>query len=211
MRRLYPLLQIAVLTSAGLFGSSCGSSTPRTIAGSKASYPGVLLDTRSIAPDFFWQQRVTATYDEKRFSFAAVIQLHEGKLTMVILSPTGHRAYTLIQEGQKISFIQSIDHELPFSPKNILIDLHRIFFRGIEPRPSSNGVHSDQRDGERIVEVYKNGKLQVREYERLDSRPKGWIRIRYHGGMVDHTPPPRIDFVNGWYGYQLTIKTLHQE
>jgi hypothetical protein len=89
-----------------------------------------------------------------------------------------------------------------------LIDLHRIFFRGIEPRPSSDGVYSTQQEGELIVEVYKNKKLEKRRYKRLDARPKGWIRVRYHGGMVDHTPPPRIDFVNGWYGYRLTIKTL---
>ena len=101
---------------------------------------------------------------------------------MVILSPTGHRAYTLIQEGREIEFVQSIDRELPFSPKNILIDLHRIFFRGIAPRPGSDGVHSAQKDGELIVEVYKNKKLRERKYRRLDDRPKGWIRIRLYYG-----------------------------
>jgi hypothetical protein len=208
MIRLFSLLHVAVWASTALFGSSCGSSIHEPRMTSKESYPGTLVDTRSIAPDFFWQQRVTAHYDDKRISFIAVVQLHQDKLPIVILSPTGHRAYTLVQEGRKISFVQSIDRRLPFSPKNILIDLHRIFFRGIEPRPSSDGVYSTQQEGELIVEVYKNKKLEERRYKRLDARPKGWIRVRYHGGMVDHTPPPRIDFVNGWYGYRLTIKTL---
>jgi len=211
MKHFFALLQIVVWISVALFGTSCGSALRKPTMGSNESYPGILVDTSSIAPDFFWQQRVTAHYQDRTISFAAVVQLHKGKLTMVILSPTGHRAYTLIQKGRQISFIQSIDRELPFSPRNILIDLHRIFFRSIAPRPSSDGVHSARQDGEQIVEVYKNGKLQERRYKRLDSRPEGWIRIRYNGGMVDHVPPPRIDFVNGWYGYRLTIKTLHRE
>lgn len=211
MKHFSTLHQLAVYTFIILSGLNCASASRNAAVTSKNLYPGTLVDTRTIAPDFFWQQRVTAYYGDKTVTFPAVVQLHQGKLTLVILSPTGHRAYTLIQERREISFIQSIDRPLPFSPKNILIDLHRIFFLGIKPRPSSDGIHSARQGGELIVEVYNNKKLKERRYRRLDARPKGWIRILYIGGMADHKPPSRIDLINGWYGYRLTIKTLKQE
>ncbi len=202
---------VAVFTSCLVLIGCGGPSLPDEIKNrSKLDYPGVLVDTRSLGSDFFWRQRVEANYGEKRVSFEAVVQLHQTRLTMLILSPTGRRAFALEQEGRAFSFTKFVDREMPFSPRNILIDFHRTFFRGIDPPPSEDGKHYLKKDDELIGEVWKDGRLRERRYRRLDGRPAGLIRIRYSGGMKGGKPPRQIELENGWFGYRLIIKTFTQ-
>lgn len=202
----------SLMCASYLAVTGCGApSSPGTTKSVKnLDYPGILVDTRSLGEEFFWRQWVEAHYGEKRVSFAAAVQLHHQKLTMLILSPTGQRAFSLEQEGKAFSFTRFIDRKLPFPPRNIFIDFHRTFFRGIDPPPREDGNHRLQKDGELIAEIWKDGKLRERQYSRLDGRPAGLIRIRYLGGMKGRKPPRQIEFENGWYGYRLIIRTLPQ-
>jgi hypothetical protein len=171
-------------------------------------YPGQLVSTSELGADFMARQRVTAIYGEREDSFEAVLQLRDGVLTMLALSPFGTKAFVLTQKGTAVELQSFMDRELPFPPRYILLDIHRALFMNAPEQARPDGEHTREREGERIIEVWEDGRLRSRRFLRLDGAPPGVIEIRYPGGREPGTVPDMLEFDNGWFGYRLRIQTL---
>ncbi len=198
MKRALPVL-IAV---------ACASPRP---AAPPREYPGSLVDSREIAGEFMMRQRVEAHYPGRTMGFDAVLQRRDGELTLLGLTPFGTRAFVLTQRGRALDFSTALPLELPFPPRYMLMDIHRVFFITLGPAPAQDGERVETRDGEEIRETWRGGRLLRRSYRRLDGQPPGLIEVDYGEGMINRSPPRVIRFTNGWYGYRLEITTLaHQ-
>ncbi len=199
---------------------ACGPTRPPRAPLRDDAYPGVLIDSAALPQGLFLRQRIEARFrDEKggtqTLSFSAVLQSDDGVLSLLALTPYGTRAFLLEQRGQAVRFVAYVDRALPFPPRFVLVDVHRALFRSareVTAAQPPDGTLDVTRDGERIREQWKAGKLIERSFERLDQKPKGIIRVRYGTGMPSDFPvsplPRRIDLHNAWLGYDLAIHTL---
>jgi hypothetical protein len=113
-----------------------------------------------------------------------------------------------VQKGKKVAVQKFISQRLPFSPRYVLYDIHRVYFRSISSSPLSDGTHQIQNHGETITERWADGQLRERRFSRIDQQPAGEIRIRYFGKWKTRQPPSKIEYENRWFGYRLTIHTL---
>jgi len=172
------------------------------------AYPGELVDSQRLPDGVFLRQRVEAHYPGGAVSFAAVLQTADGALSLLELTPYGARAFLIEQRGQSVHYTPFVEHELPFPPRFILLDVHRALFLGLPGAPLSDGVHGAEQHGEALTERWAGGRLQERSYRRLDGRPSGLIRIRYAAPVPGSRWPGLIELDNGWFGYHLTIRTL---
>ena len=181
------VLLLVLALSAG-----CASRKPQATA---PDYPGELVDPATIPDDFLARQRVRATWIDGEVEFDAVLQKQGDALTMVGLTPFGTRAFTLAQKGREVSFTKEIDRDLPFPPRNILLDVQRALFP------------AGERAGEEVLERIEGGRLMERSFRRRDGKPAGQIVITYEGGMVGIEPPRVLVLENGWFGYRLRVET----
>lgn len=214
MKKLAAQFGLSVISgclSLALFGCA---TTPGATSQSRQpprEYPGALVDSRTLGNDFFWRQRIAGVYKDRSFSFSAVLQLQKGTFTVLMLGPMDRPAFAIEQRGKTVSSKSFVRQSLPFPPRYVLYDIHRTFFSGLHVACPRDGACEATRDGEKIVESWKNGKLYERRFERIDGPHKGVIRVRYQGGMAAGKPPERIEYENGWYGYTLSIQTLTSE
>jgi hypothetical protein len=154
---------------------------------------------------------VVARHGGRSSTFDAVLQYHDGTLTLIGLTPFGTRAYVLQQRGTQVTFDVSVPQaveEMPFPPRYVLLDVHRTFFMGVPGAPLPDGEHRTEREGEIIVERWEGGRLRERSFRRRSGPPAGVIRVLYGAGEVVGEIPRTIEFHNGWYGYHLTIETV---
>jgi hypothetical protein len=172
------------------------------------AYPGELIDSTALPDGLFYRQRIEARYGDQKLSFAAVLQTEAGVLSLLAMTPYGTRAFLLEQHGQSIRYQSYVDYELPFPVRFILVDVHRTLFRSLPVPPYHEGEWVVRLDSEVVREVWRDGRLHQRTFERVDGRPAGVIFIRYVGGMRERVPPERIELENGWFGYRLVIHTL---
>jgi len=196
---------VVVLAACVALVTACGGAPSRP-----RSYPGVLHAPSTLGADFLTRQRIVATYQDQRVSFDAVVQKRADTLTLLGLTPFGSRAFLLEQRGGAVRFVSYVPRDLPFPPRNILIDVHRVFFFGIAPRGRalSDGAHVATREGEIVRERWSAGRLVERRFTRASGDPRGEIAIRYQGGAPPNGAARRIDLANGWFGYRLVIDTL---
>ena len=137
----------------------------------------MLIDSTALPDGMFLRQRIDARFGERTMSFSAVLQVDGGVLSLLALTPYGTRAFLIEQVGQSLRFTRYVDRELPFPPRFILLDVHRALFTGMgHAAPAGDGERSFERDGERITERWRAGKLIERRFERLDRKPAGVIR-----------------------------------
>ena len=175
------------------------------------AYPGSLVPSGAIPGDFVIRQHIVARPGDDEISFDAVVQHHDGTLTLLGLTPFGTRAFLLQQQGTEVEFTSYIPHELPFPPRYMLFDVHRALFIGVPGAPHPDGAHVGMRDGEEIREVWSGGRLRERTFRRLDGSPPGVITARYEGGMAPGRPAEHITYENGWFGYRLIVTTTSFE
>jgi hypothetical protein len=184
------------------------ASGPQRPPLNEAAYPGVLTESTALPDGLFLRQRIDARFGGRTMSFSAVLQVDGGVLSLLALTPYGTRAFLLEQAGQSIRFTPYVDRELPFPPRFILLDVHRALFTGLATAPAADGERRYERDGERVIERWQGGALLERRFERMDGKPKGTIRIGYGAGFAPGATPKHITLDNGWFGYQLSIRTL---
>lgn len=165
----------------------------------------VLLPTQQLGKGFMAQQRLSGKYGDKEFAVDMVLQLAGEKLTLVGLTPFGTRAFVLEQTGTDIELEKFIDREMPFDPRYVLDDIHRVFFRGLREGESSREEH-----GERITEKRAHGVVVERRFARLDGNPAGEVVITF-AGAPSPVVAPRVTVVNGWFGYTLRVDTAAQQ
>ncbi|MDH5676116.1 MAG: DUF3261 domain-containing protein [Myxococcales bacterium] len=202
-RALATLLPVLVLT--------LGCATSGAVRPTQEAYPGRLKASQQLPDGLFWQQRVEAVVpatdgtgsNGRKVGFNAVLQSEAGVLRLLALTPMNTRAFLLEQRGTHVTYTPYIEDEIPFPPRFILIDVHRTFFA--PPLPGGDGWREGERDGEVVRELWKDGRLLERSYERKDGKPQGRIRIVYRGGMAESLPPSHVELENGWFGYRLLI------
>jgi hypothetical protein len=191
---------------------ACGCGALRPTPNAQApEYPGALTPPSLHGGDFLRSQRVLARYGGRTSSFSAVLQKQADTLTLIGLTPFGSKAFVIQQTGMAVTFTSYLPGELPFPPRYILFDIHRVYFGGLGGAPLPDGEHIAQRDGERIREVWKGGRLFERGFTRLAADPPGAMVIAYEEGMAPGASPARIEIDNGWVGYHLSIATLSEE
>ena len=195
----------AVLAAAAL-GLACAAARPRP---ELPDYPGVLVRPSVVPGDFIRMQKLVAHFQGDTHSLEAVLQKKGDDLTLVALSPFRTRLFVLEQHGLEMKFTSSLPRELPFPPRYILYDVERVYFRGLNGAPLSDGEHRGNLDGEQVREVWAGGRLLRRDFTRPDL--PGRIAIVYKPGMAGAVSPPLIEIDDGWAGLQLTITTLSEQ
>lgn len=200
---------ILALALSGLLAACAALGKPaQTPDAEGAADSGSLVDTARLPADFVWRQRIDVRYRDRHESFQAVVEKHGPRLILLGLTPFGTRAFALEQVGTAVTYTPFVQLELPFPPRYILADVHRTFFRGIQPPPASDGRHEADIDGEHVTEQWANQRLLSREYRSTQPGQTAPIRITYQGGMQGSTPPRELTFDNQRFGYELTIRTL---
>ncbi len=196
---------LALLLSS-LLGVAC-ATPPRPIS---AQAPhATLVSSERLGPPMLLRQQLRGEYQGKHFDFECVLQVSQGELTIIGLTPFGSRAFVLSQRGVNYTFTKLVDRELPFDPVHILEDVHRVFFRNL-PAGASEGVYAGTDGPERVVERWSQSVLKQRTFERLDQHPSGYIRITY-GGPKAPLVSTHVTIDNGWYGYRLEIESIVQQ
>lgn len=185
-------------------GQAVAGETPQP------AYPGTLIASSELGPDFLARQKLSGTHGDEHFRFEAVLQLRGGVLTVIGLTPFNAKAFVLTQTGTEVEFQQFIERELPFPPQYILQDIHRTWFWQQRlpwgDHPSEESPQAEV-EGERVRETWQDGSLVRRSFERLDGSPAGQLRIDYVGGHRKGKPAPHVVIDNAWFGYRLEIET----
>lgn len=192
---------------------ACGAPAVTMTA---ASYPGELAPPSTLRSPpglgdaFALDQRVVSESAQGTHEFRAVLQKQDDTLTMVGLGPHGGRGFVLTQHGDEVTFESHLPQALPFPPRFMLLDVHRVWFVGLEG-PLPDGEHRGEIDGDEVVERWEGGRLRERTFRRLDGEPAGVIRVTYEGGLGGSEPPSVVHYDNGWFGYRLTLTTLSHQ
>ena len=172
--------------------------------------------------------------------FDAVLQKQGDTLLMIGLGPANVKGFTLQQKDDRsidptphsllgsavtlgnpwrgthpgragvIEFKQFMGPALPFSPRNMLVDVHRVYFKRLPPRGDGapdTGVRRGELDGEMVEETWKDGNLRSVMFTRPD-HPElhGAIRIEMGPGCQRNAcAPDAIQLQNEWFHYRLEI------
>ncbi len=177
---------------------------PPPAATAQNEYPGVLHPPAELHPDFSVHQHVEATAHGRSGSFDAVLEKRGGKLVVVGLGPASVRMFVLEQTASGITFEQSFGPTLPFPPRNIVMDVHRAFFKGLPP-DAADGVRIGRVDDEEVREVWQGENLLERRFTRAD-RPEP-ITLTYSAGCTrTRCAPSRISIDNPWFSYKLVLE-----
>jgi hypothetical protein len=196
-----------------LLSTSCAATAGNAQIGSSHEAPA-LRPLHAAQADFVDRQSIQATYRHRPTRLDAVLQKQGDTLTLVGLTPLGTRAFVLTRRGEKVAFEANGAAALPFPPEYILNDIQRVFFDGIasDGKGLPDGVHEKQRSSERIVEVWRSGRLISRRYISTDEQQPASVFIDFGPGMPpDRTPPARIVLVNAGFDYRLEITTLSHD
>jgi hypothetical protein len=96
---------------------------------------------------------------------------------------------------------------LPFPPRNVLVDVHRAFFKRLPlSDAAADGTHDGILDGEAVVEVWRAGSIVERRFSR-PGEMNGSVRVLYGAGCsAARCEPSTIRLVNEWFGYELKIE-----
>jgi len=172
-----------------------------------------LVDPATLTGDFSLEQEITITHPEGEHSFRAVLEKRGGRLVLLALGPHGGRGFAWTQTGQDVEFEPFIPVELPFPPRYVLEDVHRVWFLATHPPDGGQGEVTRDASGEHEVERFEGGRLMTRSYTRLDHHPAGRIDVDYGEGLapgapLTAAPPQDVTLVNGWLGYRLHVHTL---
>ncbi len=194
-----------------LVASGCGG--PPTPAPAVERYPTRLVDPATLVGDFALEQQITITHAGVVHSFRAVLEKRGERLVLLALGPHGGRGFAWTQVGGDVEFQRFIPVELPFAPRYVLEDVHRVWFLPRHPPADGEGVVERDQAGEHEVERYQGGRLMSRSYTRLDGHPTGRIEVDYGEGIapgapLTAAPPADVVLVNRWLGYRLRVHTL---
>jgi hypothetical protein len=202
MTARFAALIFAIATAA------CGSAPVRApLEPASTEYPGILHPPSELSPDFAVEQHVELRKGDRHGAFDGVLQKRGGELVLIGLGPMGVRAFVLRQEGAEARFEQSMGPALPFPPRNVLVDIHRAFFKRLPVGDGApSGTQRGEIDGEDVTEIWRAGSLVERRFERPDFR-KGAVRVLYGPGCAkERCEPSSVRIVNEWFGYEIAIE-----
>ena len=177
-----------------------------------AEYPGVLHDPRTVARNFMVRQslKLDTKHNGKplQAEFEAVVQKQGDKLLVLGLGPMNMKVFTITQLGNRIEFQQFRGPKMPFSPRNILLDVHRVFFKRLPaPTEGYSGVLRGELDGEHVEETWQAGELRERVFTRPGSTFRGAVKIAFGAGCsATGCEPESATIRNEWFDYVLAIE-----
>ena len=191
----------------GFLACACASAPPPPVALPDHPYTCTLQPLATLGPDFTVRQHVTASGHGGSGSFDAVLQKKGSTLVLVGLV-AGVRAFVLKQEGDRVTFEQSLGPRMPFPPEYAVIDVHRVYWKRL-PRAAdapATGIVEGSLDGETVREVWSNGSLVERRFTR-PGEFTGAVRIEYGAGCTaTRCAPATVRVVNEWFGYEVRIE-----
>jgi hypothetical protein len=173
--------------------------------------PGALVTTGEIPGSFRLRQQIHYAWQGGEGSLEAVVQKRCDELAVVGFSPLGARAFTIVQRGLDVEVESRMSGPAPFSPRFVLLDVHRAYLLPLPDPPPSDGLRELRRGEEIHRERWSRGRLLERAIARVSGAPAGWIVVTYPGGAAPGSRPPRVVLENGWYGYRLEIDTIENE
>ena len=205
--------------------AGCGHGTKRTVIQTNApsEYPGVLHDPKTLTQNFMVSQslNIHTMRDGKPVDaeLDAVLQKDGDTLLIIGFGPMHVKAFTLTQRGDQIEFVQFMGPQLPFSPRNIIVDVHRVYFKRLPPPsdPKYSGVQRGTLDDEQVEETWQDGQLRGSIFTRPTATAsggalKGAIRVeRGPGCAPSHCEPESATLANEWFGYTLSISNEDYE
>jgi hypothetical protein len=200
---------VAIGTLAG-----CSHPARQTTVSTTApsDYPCVLHDPATLAHDFSVRQRLAihAQHDGAPVDgeLDAVLQKQGDTLLIVGFGPMNVKAFTLTHRGDRIEFVQFFGPALPFSPRNIVVDVHRVYWKQLPPPagPAYTGVVRGELDGETVEETWRDGELRARVFTRPGSALRGAVRVELGPGCTAaRCEPVSTTLRNEWFDYTLTI------
>jgi hypothetical protein len=179
----------------------CGARQP-------APPSDVLLPTLSaeVSRPFVLEQRLRGRYGERELDAQVVLQWHEGVLRLIGLAPFGARAFVVEQRGTEVHVESSLGRELPFDPKHVLVDIHRVLFRGAASG-LTDGEHERDDGGEHIRERWAGGHVVERRFTQAAQKP---VVVSFSAAPAP-VLAPSVRLVNEQLGYTLEILTLSQQ
>jgi len=207
----------AILALAGALAApavaGCGAPSRHVVlsASAPAEYPFVLHDPATLPHDFVVRQHLTihARRDGQPVDgqFDAIVQKQGDTLLLVGLGPMNVKAFTLEQRGDRIEFTQFFGPELPFSPRDMVVDVHRVFFHHLPPAgPGGSGRQRGELDGETVEETWQGGELRRAVFTRPGSALHGAVIVELGPGCTQAACEPASATVrNEWFGYTLDI------
>ncbi len=198
---------------------ACGGGAPRHVeipTAAPAAYPGVLQAPADLHPDFSVRQTLAIhARDDKGkpvdADLDAVLQKQGDTLLVLGFGPMNTKAFTLAQKGDTITFDQYVGPQLPFSPRNIVVDIHRVYFMRLPPpsEPTFTGALDGELNGEHVVETWQAGTLRSLVFTRPgEPALKGAIRVELGDGCTLASCRPKTATLrNEWFGYTIAIES----
>lgn len=202
------VLRVALATLVLFLGTACARPKPPAKV-VEVDARGVLLPTDKLAPPFVVQQRIEGKYQGGDATMECVVQLSDGKLTVLGLTPFGTRAFVIEQKGLDVHFQKFIERDLPVQPDAVLFDIHRVFFRAL-PKPSSDGVYEAQDQSEMVRETWAGGHLVERRFHSLEGPITNMIVVSFQGAPAP-VIAPHVRITNTAFGYTLEIDNTDQK
>jgi hypothetical protein len=177
--------------------------------GPRPAYPGVLHPPSALGPDFMVRQSLTihATRDGKPVTaeLDAVLQKRGAELLVLGLGPMDQKAFTLTQRASAIDYQHYMGPRLAFEPRDMLVDIHRVFFKRL-PGPPPEGTRGGELDGEHVEETWHDGELRRIAYTRPGERFVGAVRVELGPGCKPaRCEPATATLRNEWFGYTVEI------
>jgi len=210
-------MKAAVFTALAIASVGCGQPVRRTLmlTSDPAEYPGVIHDPHTLAHDFVVRQTITIHAQREgkpvEGEFDAVLQKQGDTLLIVGFGPMNVKAFTVKHQGNQIEFVQFMGPQLPFSPRNMIVDVHRVFFKHL-PVPadagaSFSGARTGELDGEQVEETWQDGQLRASVFTRpANALLHGAVRIEFAPGCTSEAcEPESATLHNEWFGYTLGI------
>ncbi len=197
----------SVQLSALLFTAFVGCGAKEAAHPVVEDVPFVFAKLADVHPDFSVRQHVAWSAHGRSGSFDAVLQKQGSELVLIGLGPMSVRAFVLRQSDTNFSFDQSLGPKLPFPPKNIAVDIHRAFFKGVLAEAKKDGQLEGVRDGEKITETWQGGELRARRFVSIETAEKpSEVVVGYGSGCThDRCTPASVKIQNARIGYQLEI------
>jgi hypothetical protein len=205
---------IIALGAAPAVLAGCGGPARHVVlsASAPSDYPCVLHDPATLPHDFVVRQSLTVhtRRDGKPVDgqFDAILQKQGDTLLIVGFGPMNVKAFTLEQRGDRIEFTQFFGPELPFSPRNIVVDVHRVYFHHLAPpaEPGYSGAARGELDGETVEETWQGGELRRSVFTRPGSALRGAVSVELGPGCTPAAcEPASATLRNEWFGYTLEI------
>lgn len=171
-----------------------------------------MLSPTAIGQEFLWRQRVTASWGDRVESFDAVLQMHDEQLMLMGLGPMGRPGFIAGLTASGVTFENRSGRSLPFPAEHIMADVQKVFYPWLSPVDAGfSGTREGAYESLMIREIYTDGRLDMRTFQRSDAIDRGELRVRYEGWLPGVSAPQRAVLNNAWFGYELTIITVEQQ